>query len=121
MLNIEATLGLRLLRNVNNWKKLVKGLIQRPLNPAESLLMSWWALRRLQQKAASGQTRSLHSIHQRSAPQPQHMHGRAGSCLEERDGMAQAVVPGDGTVPGISYMADVEGVRFSGHRMSGIF
>lgn len=43
-LNVEATLGLELVRNMNNWKKLVQGLIQRPLDPVESLLMTWWAL-----------------------------------------------------------------------------
>ena len=44
MLNVEAALGLWLLRNKKNWKKGVKGLIQKPQNPVEGLLMSWWAL-----------------------------------------------------------------------------
>lgn len=35
MLNVEATLGLWLLGNMNNWKKLLKGLLQRPLEPCD--------------------------------------------------------------------------------------
>lgn len=65
MLNIEATLGLWLLRSMNNWKKLIKGLIRRPLNPAESLLMSCWALPWALCPPAEG---SLHSTHQPKRP-----------------------------------------------------
>lgn len=95
MLNVEATLGLWLLRNMNNWKKLVKGLIQRPLNPVESLLMSWWALLwalypPAPETPAEGckrpdQLAAQHPPAERS-PATARVRRRAGICLGARDG-----------------------------------
>lgn len=94
MLNVEATLGLWLLRNMNNWKKLVKGLIQRPLNPVESLLMSCGlclgpyilqpgdSSRRLQAARPARCTASSSRVRSSAAL----ARGRAGGCLEVRDG-----------------------------------
>lgn len=78
MLNVEATLGLWLLGNMNNWKKLLKGLLQRPLEPydeAGELCLGPCILQhqRLQQKAARGQIHSLQSI-----PQLEHLDMEGG-------------------------------------------